>query len=83
MHQYYYVNQGPTYTGPGNFAPYPGYEEGALPGWGLSAITGTTAPLLRLPASSATAVHASARPTAIATTAIATYGYRHTLRRYY
>jgi hypothetical protein len=26
--QYYYVNQGPTYTGPGNFAPYPTYQEG-------------------------------------------------------
>ena len=25
--QYYYVNQGPTYTGPGNFAPYPIYQE--------------------------------------------------------
>jgi hypothetical protein len=33
LHQYYYVNQGPTYSGPGNFAPYPTYEEGALPGW--------------------------------------------------
>jgi hypothetical protein len=31
VHQYYYVNQGPTYTGPGNFAPYPTYQEG---GWG-------------------------------------------------
>ena len=30
IHQYYYVNQGPTYTGPGNFAPYPTYQEG---GW--------------------------------------------------
>src|ERR1700744_3984055 len=29
--QYYYVNQGPTYTGPGQFAPYPAYEEDALP----------------------------------------------------
>jgi hypothetical protein len=29
--QYYYVNQGPTYTGPGAFAPYPAYEEDALP----------------------------------------------------
>ena len=28
QHQYYYVNQGPTYTGPGAFAPYPTYEEG-------------------------------------------------------
>lgn len=27
--QYYYVNQGPTYTGPGLFAPYPTYHEGA------------------------------------------------------
>lgn len=29
--QYYYVNQGPTYTGPGNFAPYPSYQESAVP----------------------------------------------------
>jgi hypothetical protein len=29
--QYYYVNQGPTYTGPGAFAPYPAYQEDALP----------------------------------------------------
>jgi hypothetical protein len=26
--QYYYANQGPTYSGPGNFAPYPTYQEG-------------------------------------------------------
>jgi hypothetical protein len=26
--QYYYADQGPTYTGPGNFAPYPTYREG-------------------------------------------------------
>lgn len=32
-HQYYYVNQGPTFTGPGAFAPYPTYEEGAVSGW--------------------------------------------------
>ena len=32
-HQYYYVNQGPTYSGPGAFAPYPTYEEGAVSGW--------------------------------------------------
>jgi hypothetical protein len=31
VHQYYYANQGPTYSGPGNFAPYPTYREG---GWG-------------------------------------------------
>jgi hypothetical protein len=30
LHQYYYVNQGPTYTGPGNWAPVPTYQEGAL-----------------------------------------------------
>jgi hypothetical protein len=30
--QYYYVNQGPTYTGPGAFAPVPTYEEGAVSG---------------------------------------------------
>ena len=28
-HQYYYVNQGPTYTGPGDFAPSPTYRETA------------------------------------------------------
>jgi hypothetical protein len=26
--QYYYVNQGPTFTGPGNWAPLPYYQEG-------------------------------------------------------
>src|SRR6202790_2761222 len=30
VHQYYYVNQGPTYSGPGNFAPYPTYQEDAV-----------------------------------------------------
>ncbi|MBR1277262.1 hypothetical protein [Bradyrhizobium sp. AUGA SZCCT0283] len=32
--QYYYVNQGPTYTGPGNLAPYPVYREGSISGYG-------------------------------------------------
>lgn len=32
--QYYYVNQGPTYTGPGDFAPHPYYQEGGVYGWG-------------------------------------------------
>ena len=31
-HQYYYVNQGPTFTGPGAFAPYPTYREGGVSG---------------------------------------------------
>jgi hypothetical protein len=31
--QYYYVNQGPTYTGPGNLAPLPEYQERAVSGW--------------------------------------------------
>ena len=30
LHQYYYVNQGPTYDGPGDFAPYPIYRQSAL-----------------------------------------------------
>jgi hypothetical protein len=34
VQQYYYVNQGPTYSGPGNFAPYPTYQEGAVSEWG-------------------------------------------------
>ncbi len=29
--QYYYVNQGPTYSGPGAFAPEPTYQEDAAP----------------------------------------------------
>jgi hypothetical protein len=31
--QYYYVNQGPTFSGPGAFAPYPTYQESAVSGW--------------------------------------------------
>jgi hypothetical protein len=34
VHQYYYVNQGPTFSGPGMFAPYPTYQEGAVLAWG-------------------------------------------------
>jgi hypothetical protein len=32
--QYYYVNQGPTYTGPGAWAPRPVYREGSVGGYG-------------------------------------------------
>jgi hypothetical protein len=32
--QYYHVNQGPTYSGPGAFAPPPAYEESAVPVYG-------------------------------------------------
>ena len=28
--QYYYADQGPTYSGPGNFAPYPVYRESGV-----------------------------------------------------
>ncbi|MBX9711425.1 MAG: hypothetical protein K2X60_10365 [Xanthobacteraceae bacterium] len=31
--QYYYVNQGPTFTGPGDVAPAPTYQERAVGGW--------------------------------------------------
>jgi hypothetical protein len=31
--QYYYANQGPTYSGPGNYAPAPTYQERAVTGW--------------------------------------------------
>jgi hypothetical protein len=31
--QYYYVNQGPTYTGPGMFAPVASYQQRAVAGW--------------------------------------------------
>ena len=30
VHQYYYVDQGPTYDGPGEFAPYRTYRQSAL-----------------------------------------------------
>lgn len=33
VQQYYYVNQGPTYTGPGNWAPEPTYREGTVSGY--------------------------------------------------
>ena len=33
VYQYYYVNQGPTYTGPGDWAPRPTYHEDAIPGY--------------------------------------------------
>lgn len=32
--QYYYVNQGPTFTGSGNYAPIQTYQESAVSGWG-------------------------------------------------
>jgi hypothetical protein len=32
--QYYYVNQGPTYTGPGNWAPHRVYREGSISSYG-------------------------------------------------
>jgi hypothetical protein len=31
--QYYYVDQGPTYTGPGDFAPRRVYREEGISGW--------------------------------------------------
>jgi len=31
--QYYHVNQGPTYSGPGNWAPQPTYSEPVVRGW--------------------------------------------------
>jgi hypothetical protein len=34
VRQYYYADQGPTYDGPGDFAPYLVYRESALPVWG-------------------------------------------------
>ncbi len=33
LQQYYYVNQGPTYTGPGDWAPRPTYHEDGVAGW--------------------------------------------------
>jgi hypothetical protein len=31
--RYYYVNQGPAFDGPGNFAPVPTYSERSVSGW--------------------------------------------------
>lgn len=31
--RYYYVNQGPAFDGPGNFAPVPTYQERSVSGW--------------------------------------------------
>ena len=33
VHQYYYAEQGPTYSGPGDFAPYRVYRESAVGVW--------------------------------------------------
>lgn len=33
VQQYYYVDQGPTYSGAGDFAPVPTYQESAVSGW--------------------------------------------------
>jgi hypothetical protein len=32
--QYFYANQGPTFSGPGMFTPVPIYQESAVSGWG-------------------------------------------------
>jgi hypothetical protein len=32
--QYFYANQGPSFSGPGMFAPVPTYQESAVSGWG-------------------------------------------------
>jgi hypothetical protein len=32
--QYFYADQGPTFSGPGMFAPAPTYQESAVSGWG-------------------------------------------------
>jgi hypothetical protein len=32
--QYFYANQGPTFSGPGMLAPVPTYQESAVSGWG-------------------------------------------------
>jgi hypothetical protein len=42
--QYYYVNQGPTYSGPGAFAPEPAYEETAIPSYGTRSYSGYEEP---------------------------------------
>ena len=48
VQQYYYVNQGPTYTGPGAYAPVPTYSEGGSyrvqPYYGYRTGYGTWAP---------------------------------------
>jgi hypothetical protein len=47
QHRYYYVNQGPTFTGPGAFAPYPTYQDAAVSGWGAPGVRYGYAPRYR------------------------------------
>lgn len=70
--QYYYVNQGPTYTGPGAFAPYPTYQEDAVVapanyGYGYGYRAAAVAPPAAIPIAARTTVRiatATARATA-------------------
>ena len=65
--QYYYVNQGPTYTGPGSWAPVPTYSEGGS--YRVQPITAIAPAIARLraPATTATATVRIAPPIATAT----------------
>ena len=99
VQQYYYVNQGPTYTGPGNFAPYPTYQERSIIGPDLLPVPATSRPIrpirkARCPAGTAIATALLRLSPSRHTRAAhgrrrpmrhhAGYGYReHVLRRYY
>src|SRR5262245_5507518 len=72
--QYYYVNQGPTYSGPGAFAPYPTYRENAIPYYGSRYYSGAG---YQGPAVYRWHRHYHYRPVRH------TYRYGYPLRRYY
>ena len=91
--QYYYVNQGPTYTGPGAWAPEPTYHEtsvsygnpyysGHVGGYGYGAYRHHHVGYARMPAT--TTARAWAMATARIAMAMAAGGYGHrAMRRYY
>ena len=82
VHQYYYADQGPTYSGPGNFAPYPIYRESALPVSGARLYRGYHGMSTSWLCASRLRAHHSMRYGYHGTPH--RYGYRaHTLRRYY
>ena len=62
--QYYYVNQGPTYSGPGAFAPQGEYQEEALPTYGYGHTTATAIMVMATAMVTATMVTAMAGTTA-------------------
>ena len=89
--QYYYVNQGPTYTGPGAYAPVPTYSEGGSyrvqPYYGYRTGYGTWRPRAGYYGYGYRPYRAAYRygygPRAYGYRHVAPYGYGRPLRRYF